>query len=66
MLEGLILNSSPKMIPDEYTGNLRIIIARLLDKNPMNRPSAEELCHIFGNEMRAVRSGIGSSMLGGF
>lgn len=55
-LEDLILNSSPKVIPDCYSSNLKIIITRLLDKNPSNRPSSEELNAIMKNEARAANS----------
>jgi len=49
-LEDMILNSSPKMIPESYSSNLKIVISRLLEKNPINRPSAEELSTILENE----------------
>ena len=55
-LEDLILNASPKMIPDSYSNNLRILISRLLDKNPQNRPSSEELLNIITTEHRASSS----------
>ena len=48
----MILNSSPKMIPDIYSSNLRILIGRLLDKDASNRPSSEELHKIILCEMR--------------
>ena len=57
-LEDLILNSSPKVIPDCYSSNLKIIITRLLDKNPSNRPSSEELNAIMKNEARAANNSI--------
>jgi serine/threonine protein kinase len=52
----MILNASPKMIPDFYSNNLKIIIGRLLDKNPQNRPSSEELLKIIANEHQASSS----------
>ena len=58
-LEDLILNSSPKIIPDKYSVNLKILINRLLDKNPENRPSSDELCDLLNDEHRS------SSSLGG-
>jgi serine/threonine protein kinase len=44
------------MIPDFYSNNLRILIGRLLDKNPNNRPTSEELLKIIGEEQRASSS----------
>jgi hypothetical protein len=39
----MILNSSPKILDDKYSNNLKILISSLLDKNPVNRPSSEDL-----------------------
>lgn len=44
------------MIPDFYSNNLRILISRLLDKDPNNRPTSEELLKILANEQRAATS----------
>jgi hypothetical protein len=52
----MILNASPKMIPEMYSNNLKIIIGSLLDKNPQNRPSSEELLKIISNEHRSSSS----------
>jgi hypothetical protein len=46
----MILNSSPKMIPDVYSSNLSITISQLLDKNPQGRPSSEDLRTYFEKE----------------
>lgn len=55
-LEDIILNATPKMIPDFYSNNLRIIIGRLLDKDPQNRPSSDEMISIVQTEYRASSS----------
>tara|TARA_B110000285_G_C15014891_1_gene558500 strand:- start:279 stop:671 length:393 start_codon:yes stop_codon:yes gene_type:complete len=43
ILEEQILSSTPKMIPDFYSNYLQMIINRLLNKNPNERPSSDEL-----------------------
>ena len=55
-LEDLILNSSPKIIPERYSVNLKILINRLLDKNPINRPNSDELCDLLNDEHRSSSS----------
>ena len=52
----MILNSSPKLIPNTYSSILQLLINQLLDKNPMNRPTAEELCKIISNECSAAKN----------
>jgi hypothetical protein len=46
----MILNFSPKILDDMYSNNLKILISSLLDKNPVNRPSSEDLLEIMHNE----------------
>lgn len=64
----MILNSSPKLIPETYSTNLQILINQMLEKNPMNRPSSEELSKIISNERSAAKvvlfnsSGMGFSI----
>ena len=41
------MHECPNFVPDTfYSTNLQIVIARLLEKNPQNRPSSDELLRL--------------------
>ena len=46
------MHECPNFVPDiYYSSNLQIVIARLLEKNPQNRPSSEELLRLIPDDM---------------
>ena len=46
-LELKILHDHPQLVPEtHYSNRLQIVVSRLLDKNPQNRPTADELLRL--------------------